>query len=322
MNHNYETLAVLLIAFRRLESIKTILDCCHEAGVRRIYVTIDRATNEDDQYIQDSISNILEAYYDLFESLVIHKRDRNVGCAVSVLTGLDWIFSHETFVCVLEDDCIPSADFFDFIRDSKPFLETEDDLMLACGTQFAPEHLTKTAWMKSTFSLTWGWATTRSKWIKMRSYFFQDEDYPKSFSLRNSPYSFFKPSYSYWNFGAKRAYKGFVDVWDTILVRNLYNHNERALLPPSSLVNNIGSDLLATHTKKSEWTNRPTGIYKSTEASPQTNREIDMWLKKHFFKISFRHLFTTRFTALKDKYSKPPRSPLLNRWIENQIIES
>ena len=322
MKKNYDTLAVLLIAFRRIGSMSTILDRCFEAGVKHIYVTIDLAIDAEGRNNQDSISQLLATYQGKFDTIRIHKRDSNVGCAVSVLTGLDWIFSHETFICVLEDDCIPSADFFEFIKESKRFLDSEEDLMLVCGSQFAPGSLTKNHCVQSSLSLTWGWATTKSKWFEIRSHFFQDEKRPESLTAKHSLLNFLNPSYNYWNAGARRAYEGFVDVWDTILVRNLYNHKQYALLPPTSLVTNIGSDAFATHTKNSEWTNLPTGVYQSVKIDPKTNAYIEIWLKKHFFKIRWRHLLTTRLTALKDTFLKSPRKPLLVRWIENQIIDS
>jgi hypothetical protein len=322
MKQNSDPLAVLLIAFRRIGSMTTILDRCFEAGVKRIYVTIDLATNTEGQNNQESISQLLAKYQNKFDAIIIHKRDRHVGCAVSVLTGLDWIFSYETFICILEDDCIPSADFFEFVQESKRLLDSEEDLMLVCGSQFAPESLTKNHCVQSSLSLTWGWATTRSKWFKIRFHFFQDEKRPKNSTARHSVLNFLNPSYNYWNAGARRAYEGFVDVWDTILVRNLYTHKHYALLPPTSLVSNIGSDTFATHTKKSEWINLPLGVYETIKIDSKTNTHVEKWLRRHFFKIRWRHLLSTRLTALRDAFVKSPRKPLLVRWVDNQIIDS
>jgi hypothetical protein len=320
MDHS-KSLSVLLIAFRRVDSIQAILDISLEAGIRRIYVALDLATSREGAREQAQILELLNAYQRRFDLLSVHKQTTNVGCAVSVLTGLDWIFLQEEFACVLEDDCIPSIDFFRYIEDSKQYLDSDDSLMLACGTQFAPDSLTQGVWMKSSYSLTWGWATTREKWNKLRLDFFMLANSNRKMFHKHELKHLFDEDLCYWNSGSRRAHLGFVDVWDTILVRNLQVRKQFALLPATSLITNIGSDAFATHTKVSKWTNLPIGTYKRSHVPPNVDLNIDRWLRNNFFKIRFRHIFSTRVTALKDKFSKPSRPPLLKRWLENQIID-
>mgnify|MGYP003860668839 FL=1 len=315
---NTQDLSLLIVAFKRIDSLREILRNSLEAGISRIYIVVDLAPTLEGQKQQSLIFEMLEKYKDKFDLFKVYKRDKNVGCAVSVLTGLDWVFAQEKFVCILEDDCIPSLDFFHFVLDSKYLLETDSQLMLTCGTQFAPLEITGGLWIKSSYSLTWGWATTRDKWNILRSDFFA----ARNKKLRQKGiFSFFKPDSVYWNSGARRALEGFVDVWDTVLVRNLQAQQQLAILPSCSLVKNIGSDSNATHTKDSQWTNLPSGQYQATNTKPTFSKEVDYWLRQNFFNIGIRHLLSTRVTALLDRFSRSPREPLLKRWVENQIID-
>ena len=319
---NIEDLSLLIIAFKRVDALSEILKNSLEAGIRRIYVVVDLAPTPEGQEEQNLIFNLLEEYRESLDLLKVHKRQKNVGCAISVLTGLDWVFSQEEFVCVLEADCIPSLDFFRYVMESRRFLAVESDILLVCGTQFAPEGLTRGLWVKSSYSLTWGWATTREKWNQIRADFFEFEmTSPKIFKLRDY-FRLRTVERIYWNSGARRALEGFVDVWDTVLVRNLQLNKQLALLPPLSLVKNVGSDSYATHTKVSKWTNLPLGKYQSNLTEPVLNKEVDDWLRKNFFNIRVRHLLSTKVTALRDRIFATEDESLLKRWVVNQIIES
>ena len=66
----------------------------------------------------------------------------------------------------------------------------------------------------------------------------------------------------YWLEGARRAYQGYVDVWDTALVALINSGPFFTLLPPTNLISNIGNDSVATHTGEDTlWTNATQGTY-------------------------------------------------------------
>ena len=98
---NIEDLSLLIIAFKRVDALSEILKNSLEAGIRRIYVVVDLAPTPEGQEEQNLIFNLLEEYRESLDLLKVHKRQKNVGCAISVLTGLDWVFSQEEFVCVV-----------------------------------------------------------------------------------------------------------------------------------------------------------------------------------------------------------------------------
>jgi hypothetical protein len=106
----------------------------------------------------------------------------------------------------------------------------------------------------------------------------------------------------YWNAGSRRALEGFTDVWDTILVRELLRHSFRVLLPAENLVQNTGDEKFATHTSGTQlWTRFPVGTFGNSDFSPNFLAPLDRWMRKRLFKISKRHLVTTRLTWLMDR---------------------
>lgn len=290
-------LALLIIAYKRSENLRRILEISYEAGLRHFYVKIDGlkvGCSGDDLIKQAKIYEELEMWRsDRTDcSLEINSNSVNEGCSATVLRGVDWISQRESQFCILEDDCIPSIDFFIYVRDGLRVLSQQNDVVIISGNQFAPFTLTNNCWQLSHYALTWGWAINSKNWERLRILI-------KKPQVHNS-FNPFDYESCYWRAGSRRARLGFVDVWDTILVATLFENKLYSLIPGSNLVVNVGNDMNATHTiDDTTWLNMPLGKYISCE-QPFLNSNVEDWIKRHFYKISFRHIFSTRLTLLLD----------------------
>jgi hypothetical protein len=303
---------VLIVGYQRVDAIRDILTLCANAGVRDVLLSIDFPRNLSSAEIENhhAIRELVIEKQQYFQSLSTRFLRENVGCSANVLSACDWAFDLFESVAVLEDDCIPSLAFFQFCEDADVFLSLEKDVLLACGTQFCPEILTHGKPFTSKYALTWGWFTQSTKWkiIKQQLVSRSEAIGVNLLSLNKD--------HVYWSEGARRAYLGYVDVWDTALVSLLQHTNYLALLPAGNLVTNIGNDVVATHTGMDRtWTQLPSVEYFSNSLLTITsNDSADAWLRKNFFKIRSRHLFTTRFTRLIDLMHSPGLESLLIRW--------
>jgi len=259
---------------------------------------------------QKQIHSEIESWKLVHENcnLIIKLHSANLGCSASVLSGVDWIASNEERFCVLEDDCIPSIDFFKYVRDGLQILNQRNEVLLISGSQFAPKAITKNSWLLSHYALTWGWATDSTRWKILRELL----KYPqvkKCISITDY-------ERRYWRAGSRRAAEGYVDVWDTILVASLFEHHFYSLLPGSNLVMNVGDDEDATHTTNdSTWLNQPLGKYVQSDG-PLFNPKVEKWLRKHFYRIGFRHIFSTEVTRTLDIFGfhKKRVGSLQERW--------
>jgi hypothetical protein len=89
--------------------------------------------------------------------------------------------------------------------------------------------------------------------------------------------------------------------------------NKKAILPGEPLISNKGNDASATHTTSdSPWLNLSLGKFDGS-ALPKYSQRVDVWLKNTFYKITLRHLVTTRITRFLDLFSKSPRPTLGER---------
>jgi hypothetical protein len=193
---------------------------------------------------------------------------------------------------ILEDDCVPSAGFWEFSAKGFSLMETDKSIGLLCGSQFAPKEILGSDWILSSYPFHWGWGINSERWSKLRK-----EMLNQNQLARNSHLSSFESRY--WNAGSNRALRGESDVWDTLFVREMLRTGLKALLPPVNLVKNVGGDSLALHTSSdSSWTN-----FETKDFPVQGNRavfsvEYDEWARKKYFHISRRHLVSTRIRDL------------------------
>ena len=310
LNRQSELSAALIIGYRRHSLLKSQINVLVEGGIKRIYISLDAGANEDSEH---DVNLTLEVAKALKRSrtdinITIATHSENVGCAAGVLSACDWFFSQEKFGLILEDDCIPTVDFINFCADAKKYLIESEKIWLICGTQFAPSYLSFQTWNISKYALIWGWATSDTKWREIATSLHKPTQISRKVRVKNS-------ERRYWMAGARRATLGIVDAWDSLLVSQMISAEKFALLPSASLVRNVGFDSVATHTTvKDQWLDHAPAFFVKTDLVPKLNSTLDKWLRKKFYRIGFRHLFSTRITHLIDM--------LLRRSVSSESLEA
>jgi hypothetical protein len=304
--------AVLIVGYQRVEAIRSILDQCLLAEVRKVLLSLDfpKIATPETLANHERIQRLYIEYLPKFDSFLTRFLNVNIGCSANVLSSCDWAFSQHEAVAVLEDDCKPSQGFFEFCQESAGYLKTHSEVLLACGTQFVPEAERGVSPILSKYALTWGWFTDADHWKTIKSELILLSR-QKKLNLITLDYE-----RVYWGEGSRRAYQGYVDVWDTALVALINKSAYYSLLPPVNLISNIGNDSVATHTGQDKtWTNATQENYTHGDFGvPTVHAQADLWLKKNFYGITFRHLISTRITRIIDFLHKPKFDYLLNRW--------
>lgn len=308
---NSGTHAVLIVGYRRFENLATLLNLSIERNVSQIYVALDGPRTRGESIETEKCKQVVADFKTKYPGRITERvSEKNQGAAYSVLMAVGWAFESEEFLTILEDDCIPSNEFFDFIEQGKFFLSSDQNCFLICGTQFAPAQVTHSQWSLSSYPLIWGWATSKPKWNQLLELLQAYE--PKTRIKGRASLA----ERLFWGAGARRSYQGFVDAWDLPLVHAMRKVNGLALLPGENFITNIGNDGYATHTKSpSRWLNKEFGKLETGNTQPNRNWELDEWLRRNFYQIRFKHIFTTRLTWLLDLIGihKRIRAPLLKR---------
>ena len=109
-----ENLNVVIIAYSRPLHFKQVLESC-EKELKKVKIYIDYPANEEIRKQQIKIDEIIK------QSTIeckVYKRTERYGLAKSILSAVKEELEHNDHIVLLEDDCLPSDAFFDFISSS------------------------------------------------------------------------------------------------------------------------------------------------------------------------------------------------------------
>jgi hypothetical protein len=240
---------ILVIAFNRPLHAAKILDAIREAKPDRIYIAIDgpRVGNSNDIRSVDETKKVFDGINWPCKVVTLY-RESNLGCKIAVSSAITWFFSHEESGIILEDDCLPSKDFFIFCEDMLRHYNNDRSIMHINGVNFQDsKHRGSADYYFSKVCHVWGWATWRRAWelydIELTGIekFFSDDLYK---SILN-----YEKSRAFWEPEFINTKKGVMNTWDYQWVFSIWKNNGLVIAPNYNLISNIGFDSLATHTR-------------------------------------------------------------------------
>jgi len=246
---------ILFLAFNRPDTTARVFDAIRAARPKRLYVAADgsRANRPDEAENCAEVRKIATTLDWPCEIKTLF-RDRNLGCGNAVRTAIDWFFEHEEEGIILEDDCLPSPDFFRFCSELLERFRHEKRIMAICGSCYAEPHTSYGAsYYFSYYSDPWGWATWRRAW---RLY---DRDWSRwcEFQARGGLKDISAGRLwheTYWSKCFEIGRKGEEHIWDYQWIYSVIEQGGLACYPVRNLISNIGYRSDATHTKT------PTGL--------------------------------------------------------------
>ncbi len=236
---------LLLLVFNRPRLTQQLLEALELAGDRRVYVSCDGPRTEV-RGEQDAVAEVRRLVGSVVPGSVGRLRflPENTGCGQAVSSALEWFFDHEESGIVLEDDCIPRFDSWEFF-DQMLVEHASDPRIGHIGARnIVPlDYWTETQsdYRYSRIAHVWGWATWRRAW---RGYRLHATPTPE---LDLSSLSRWSRSYWRWAFGA--AYSRRIDTWDFQWIAHLWSEGLLAITPKSTLVDNIGLAEGGAHAK-------------------------------------------------------------------------
>ncbi len=158
--------AVLLIVFNRPKETAQILERVRLIKPHRLYIAGDgpRLGRIDDHENCREVRRLvaeLQADCDVFTRW----SEENLGIADHPPSAISWFFENEDMGIILEDDCLPSPDFFKFAREMLLKFQHNHRVMLVSGFNV------RGVWEEcegdyffSNLGGIWGWASWRRAW--------------------------------------------------------------------------------------------------------------------------------------------------------------
>lgn len=181
------------------------------------------------------------------ETTCLKFHERNLGSREGPLAAIDWFFSKVDEGIILEDDCLPSQDFFTFTNFCLEAYRSDPRVWGVGGFNPVPGvYRSASSHHFITSPVTWGWATWQDRWAhydRDLSTFnagrLQRDVWPSSLHFAGIE----RHLWSIKTYGQPQA-------WDYQLAWTMFVHDALWALPASNLIRNIGFGPDATHTKR------------------------------------------------------------------------
>ena len=237
---------ILFVYNRPQHTFKTIeaLKQNYLAEESDIYIFSDGYKNEIDKRKVDEVRSIIKDITG-FNRITIIEREKNIGLAHSVISGVSEIVNKFGKVIVLEDDLITSPYFLQYMNEALEIYENEEKIISIHGYIYPiKKELPETFFIKG--ADCWGWATWKRGW----NLFEPDGSKLLKQLEENNLCNDFDLGGSVKNIKMLKkqiALKN--DSWAIRWHASAFIKNKLTLYPGKSLVKNIGADGEGTHVK-------------------------------------------------------------------------
>ncbi len=265
-NTQFDT-PILFLIFNRPDFTEIVFKRIREVKPKYLFIAADgpRLGSEDDKIKCNQTRKIVLDLIDWDCEVKTLFRENNLGCGIAVSEAISWFFEEVEEGIILEDDCLPSIDFFTFVIYLLEYYREDESVMHISGNNFQKKGNFRDSYYFSKYSHIWGWATWRNRWQK----YIQLLDRIDVEKLKN----FKKEEKQFWINQFDRVYiKKTLDTWDLKWQYTLFHYQGISILPNVNLVTNIGE--VGTHfSQRNHLINIPTG--KITEIANPKIKVID-----------------------------------------------
>lgn len=254
MNSLYKP-PVLFLVFNRPEPTFRVFEAIREARPEKLYVAADgpRRTRPGEAESCAQVRRVVERV-DWPCQVKTLFREQNVGCRRAVSEAITWFFESEEEGIILEDDCLPSPDFFRFCGEALGTYRS-DRRVMHVGGHVLLEAPDKEDLFFSRLVPIWGWATWRRSWNAF------DTEMSRIDELEHLPLKeWYGSQASNVRKAIRRIHDNKVDAWGARWALSVIVNDGLSVLPRSNLISNVGFGKDATHTKvDSHLANLPLG---------------------------------------------------------------
>ncbi len=272
---------VLLIAFNRPDHTRRVLDALRLLQPQTFFVSADgpRQDNQSDATRCEAVRRMIAEQIDW--PCRIHTRFSpiNLGCRIGVEQAIDWFFTEVEEGVILEDDVLPTRDFFSYCEELLGRYRFDQRVGSISGNCFLPpEAGLPESYCFSANPHSWGWATWRRAWScydkdMLEWAGFRDQGWPELIVGKQAA--------AYWCPLIDQVHQGIVDAWDLIWLYSCWKSGLLTCIPSVELVENIGFGIEATHTIDEVTPLKPVGALVRPLIHPlvmQPRRDFDAYL--------------------------------------------
>ena len=177
--------------------------------------------------------------------------DINLGMKKRNITGLNWAFSKENELIVLEDDNLPKDDFFKFVKELMPLYRNNKKVFQITGVNWQDnQSIGDGSYYFSKYNNIWGWASWKRSWKKYDENISKWPEYKKSDKWKKKCPD--KIEREYWEKLFDNYYSNEINSWAYAWLFAAFYNNSLTITPNVNLVQNEGIYGDGTHKFKNK----------------------------------------------------------------------
>jgi hypothetical protein len=307
---------VLLVAWRRPELTRRVLASIRTYAPDKMYVACDgpNSQREGEVHSVNETRRVIESEIDWPCKIYRRYSKTNQGCRLGVSNAISWFFENVEEGIIVEDDCLPCFQFYDYCQTLLSHYKENDQVCCVSGNNFQNGFWRSDgSYYFSRYNHCWGWASWRRAW----SHYDANLDSWKAIrGTRRLHKIFSNPlELDYWSsLCDSMLFNGVPDTWDIRWFIGCAINERLTAIPNKNLVVNIGFGEGATHCSSYKiemvpeniegTVNHPTWILRNAEADDYTFKTVYLptYARKQNFAIrKFRnalHKLKRRFASI------------------------
>ena len=231
---------ILFLIFNRPKTTKQVFDKIRQIKPKQLFIAADgpRLSKPNEKNLCEKTCAIIKKIDWECEVKTLF-REENLGCGRAVSSAISWFFEHVEEGIILEDDCVPKTNFFNFCEIMLEKYRDNPRVMHVSGTSYSFAEKLKSEediYYFSAFCPIWGWATWRRAWLL---YEFEINEWLSLNTLlenRISNVSFRQVLIS----GFEDIHNGTADTWDNQWGYCVQKYDGLCVSPILNMVRNIG----------------------------------------------------------------------------------
>jgi hypothetical protein len=240
---------ILFLVFNRPETTARVMEAIRAARPGRLYVAADgpREGKAGETGLCAEVRRLATQVDWPCQVRTLFRED-NSGCREAVSSAITWFFEQEPEGIILEDDCLPSMDFFFYCTELLERFRDDERVMAICGSAYADvgsdyPH----SYYFSYYADMWGWATWRRAWEHYDSRMdrwpvFKAQGGLDALACGRAWHS------SYWTEYFDKPREGLIDTWDYPWIYTVIEQGGLVCCPTRNMISSLGFAPNATHT--------------------------------------------------------------------------
>lgn len=158
---------ILLIAWRRPNTLKRVIDALRPLAPSNLFVACDAARVDHPCEAANVVATreLIAQAIDWPCRVQQLYSERNLGCSSGPIAAINWFFSQVEEGIILEDDCVPHPDFFFYCTALLERYRSDTRIWCISGTNYqAGIWRGDASYYFSRYNHCWGWASWRRCW--------------------------------------------------------------------------------------------------------------------------------------------------------------